>query len=335
MDTFRLTDIGNGERFWSFYANNVHYIPETDRFVKFDSVTGWSEIDGLRLTKDVVRDMYREANECTDDTLRKELGEWAHRCEHIGYQRSMLEEAKAFKKTSIHLFDADPHLISCNNGVVDLRTKKLMPHSPDQLHLKRANASYDPKPYPLIWINFLRDITGDNWQLINWLQVALGYSIMGLTEKHLFFVLYGNGRNGKGTLVDTVGYILNDYAYTALEFDAFLEKDQSNVRVKEAKSHLKGIRFAVAAESSNSTRWNTALIKKLTGENMLEGAKLNRGSFKFKSHAKVWFECNHLPANPDASTAMRERVKIVPLEEQFTGDEQIGTLREDLKKETD
>jgi phage/plasmid-associated DNA primase len=40
---------------------------------------------------------------------------------------------------SVEEFDVNNEFISCRNGIVNLRTMEIVPHAPDQLHLRRTN----------------------------------------------------------------------------------------------------------------------------------------------------------------------------------------------------
>jgi len=328
------TDNANAERFQRWHKDTVKYISEQKKWIIFKDKTGWQFADLFRLTRPVVRNIYKEAAACKDKEDRKKLSYWAAGSESRTYQRNMADIAKDFMNVSINAFDADDYAINCKNGVLDLRTKKLKDHSTDDLHLKRTNANYKEDAQCPRWIDFLFQIFDSNVELLNYIHVALGYSIMGLTKEHCFFLCHGNGRNGKGTLLETIGYVLGDYALTA-EFDTFLEKNISNVRVKEAKGNLKGKRFIIASETSDSTRFNEALIKTLTGGDKLVGAKLYGDNFEFEPTHTIWLACNHFPAIKDATIAMWERVKPVPFTKNFLGEEQDKQLKDTLRQECD
>jgi putative DNA primase/helicase len=66
-------------------------------------------------------------------------------------------------------------------------------------------------------------------RLIGFLQRAVGYSLTGDTSEHCFFLLYGTGRNGKGTFVETVQAMLGPYGKTA-EMSTFLARQTETVR---------------------------------------------------------------------------------------------------------
>jgi len=42
------------------------------------------------------------------------------------------------------MFDQDPHLFNCQNGVIDLRTGELQPHNRKHWMMKISPASYNP-----------------------------------------------------------------------------------------------------------------------------------------------------------------------------------------------
>src|SRR2546429_7055053 len=69
-------------------------------------------------------------------------------------------------------------------------------------------------PHPL-WTTFLRRVTGENDDLIGFLQRYLGYCTTGVTTEHVLVFLYGGGANGKSVFVNTVSKILGDYAVVA------------------------------------------------------------------------------------------------------------------------
>jgi putative DNA primase/helicase len=245
----------------------------------------------------------------------------------------------------IHIaeFDADPFLINCRNGVVDLRTKERLPHKPNKdildrrlLHLKKANANYDPKAQCPRWVQFLHEIFSGDTALINYVRSGLGYSTTGLIREHQFFLCHGTGRNGKGTLLDTVLYVLGDYARTA-DFEIFLlsRKELTDTRRKEAVGNLRGMRFVVASENKDSTQLNSALVKKLTGGDRLEGAKLYGDSFEFDPTHKLWLSGNHMPTITEGTDAIWGRVRPLPFLNRYVGKDDKTNLRDLLKAEAD
>lgn len=325
LKQYECDDIGNKDRFKDWHDGNARYIREQKKWVYYDN--GWHYADIFKLTEPVVRNIFREIAE----DPKQEKVNWAKLSQSKAYQRTILEYASSFMGISINFFDADPTLINCKNGVLNLETLELLPHAQDQLHLKQVNASYDAPASCDRWLSFLSDIFNGDTDLINYVHAALGYSIMGLSDEHLFFICYGSGRNGKGVLLDTVADVLGTYS-TTVEFETFLQKNMS-VRVLEAIGRLNGQRFITASETSNSSQLNEALIKRLTGSDTLVGTKLHGDAFEFRPTHTLWFACNHLPTIKDASVAMWQRVVVIPFTKTFLGEDQKKELKSILRTE--
>jgi putative DNA primase/helicase len=330
VQQYECDDIGNKDRFRDWHNGNAKFIREQKRWVYYDN--GWHYADIFKLTEPVVRNIFKEIAESPGGPTQETIN-WAKVSQSKSYQRTILEYASSFMGFSINDFDANPKLINCKNGVLNLESKELSPHSQGQLHLKQVSANYDDKAQCPRWIQFLFEIFNNDTELMKYIHIALGYSIMGLTKEHLFFLCYGNGRNGKGVLLETIADILGTYS-TTVEFETFLQR-QVSVRVLEAIGRLKGQRFITASETSNSTQLNEALIKRLTGGDTLVGTKLHGDSFEFKPTHTLWFACNHLPTIKDASLAMWERVIVIPFDKTFLGEQQEKDLKEIMKAEAD
>jgi putative DNA primase/helicase len=332
---FKCTDIGNAERFQDYYDSQVRYITERKQFFQFDENGGWKEADRYILAKDVVRDIHREAAECDDDRRRVEIGQWANSSESAAHQRNFLEIAASYMRLSVKDFDANPYVINCKNGIVNLKTREFYHHSPEHLHLNCTATEYHSNAQCPRWKSFLEEIYDGDEELIKWIQVACGYAILGLTKEHCFFLCHGVGRNGKGTFLETIQYVLGDYGHKT-NFETFLQKDKSsNVRAMEAQGDLRGKRFVIASETNDGTKFDAARIKELTGGDTLVGASLYSSKFQFKPTHTLWFACNHLPQIRDDTIAMWERVKTIPFNRMFLDDQQQKDLPEKLRNEAE
>ncbi len=141
----------------------------------------------------------------------------------------MVNLAKSEPDIPVHIsqFDADPWLLNCRNGTLDLRTGKLLPHHPGNLCTKTIPVAYDPDAKCPTWISFLRQVMAENRDLIKFLQRAIGYTLTGVTGEQVLFFLYGTGANGKSTFIETCRNLLGDYSQQA-DFDTFVTKKNGN-----------------------------------------------------------------------------------------------------------
>lgn len=170
-------------------------------------------------------------------------------------------------------FDRRPLLLACPNGVVDLQTGKLRPGRPDQYLLKATKVPYlglDAKAPT--FERFLEEIQPGRDATVAFLRRAFGYAITGLNVEHDFYCFYGpRGRNGKGTLIETIKEIMGPLASP---IPAEMLMDQGRVRSSAGPSpdmlDLCGLRLAWASETDRGSHFSAGVIKRLTGGDSLK-----------------------------------------------------------------
>ena len=89
-------------------------------------------------------------------------------------------------------------------------------------------------------------------ELIDYLQLALGYSITGEASEKAVFVAHGSGDNGKTTMLSVVRDLIREYA-TVVGLDLLTTRDESN-NVAAARAKLLGARFVSSSETEEGQR---------------------------------------------------------------------------------
>ena len=125
---------------------------------------------------------------------------------------------------------------------------------------KIANADYDPAADCPQWKQFIREIMNYKTDLVNFLQTAAGWALTGNIEEQTMFILYGSGANGKTTFLNTITYLLGDYAM-ATPTESFMKKngDQNTNDI----ARLRGTRFVTTTEAEQGRRLSEPLINNL------------------------------------------------------------------------
>ena len=123
-------------------------------------------------------------------------------------------------RATVDQWDSDDWILNTPTGIVDLKTGNLQPHEPNQ-HCTKITAAGPDGDCP-IFQEFLNDVTNGDRDLTEFIQRVMGYACTGSTREHALFFFYGTGANGKGTLLNTITSILNDYAVIA-NTDVFTE----------------------------------------------------------------------------------------------------------------
>src|SRR5690606_36203497 len=128
---------------------------------------------------------------------------------------SRLAQAHTDVQISPSELDGNSFLLNVQNGTIDLRDGSFRPHDRHDYLTRIAPIVYDADATCPTWDRFLDGVFAGDKDLIRFTQQALGYSMTGDITERCMFILYGGGRNGKSTLVETIGRILGDYAATS------------------------------------------------------------------------------------------------------------------------
>ena len=104
-------------------------------------------------------------------------------------------------------------VFGCKNGVIDLKTGDLRKGNPEDYIQKAAPTKWSGLTVRCpTWKSFLLDVFEGDRKIVDFIQRLLGYALIGKTTEHIFPILYGQGRNGKDTLLETIGQVLGPLA---------------------------------------------------------------------------------------------------------------------------
>lgn len=229
-------------------------------------------------------------------------------------------------------FDTDPMLLNVDNGVLDLRSRTLMPHSPKYLITHLANVTFDPSATAPTWGRFIYEVMGGDPEMIRFLQQVSGISITSDISEQFLCVHYGSGRNGKSSFLNAMSDLLGSYA-TPGPANLLIAKGQFGREPELLFDVLKGKRLVTASEADEGARFSEATAKRLTGGDRL----ITRGCFKDpKKVFPTWhmhIMVNHRPCVVGQDHAIWRRVKPIPWEQTFEGSREDTGLSKKLAKE--
>ena len=188
--------------------------------------------------------------------------------------------------------DADPWLLNVQNGTVDLRTGELRPHVSEDLQTKICHAEYHPGATSDRWERFLDDICDRNDALKSYLKRAVGCSLSGEENEKALFVLWGEGDTGKTTFIRAIMVVLGDYAIQA-ERNLLLQR--SHEAHPTGIADLLGRRLAICTEITKDQRFDSGLVKQLTGGDRLKARRMRQDFFEFDPTHTLWLACNDVP----------------------------------------
>ena len=284
-----LMAFDNAERTWYSY-NALYWIADTDCSVK-NVVSKTLSFVFAQLAKtshakeiDFINSL-ADPEKPTEDELKKikyfRLIEGVAKSRMIEiHSVSSVKRAIEFAEAGLCLgvrsdvWDRIPNLIGVKNGVIDLKTGKLVQPRFDQYIRTVAPVAFDENATCPIFLKSLMEIFAGDDSKLNYAKRVLGYAMTGMRTESDFLVWYGkNGRNGKEFFLDRIRNVLGDKL--AGPVDSELLMANKNNRSKNSSSEglmsLRGRRLAFASETNEGRSFDNAAMKSLSGDVTLSG----------------------------------------------------------------
>jgi putative DNA primase/helicase len=332
--TANLTDLGNAERLLATAGTDTRYVHAWNRWLIWDGTRWVLDNDGEIERRAVlaIRETYVAAAAVEDTKTRQGLVDHARKSESAGRIRAMVSLAENMPGVSVavNALDANPWLLNCLNGTIDLRTGELREHRREDLITKLAPVDYAPSATCPVFDRFLGRIMGDNLALIYFVQKAIGYALTGNMTEQVLFLLHGTGANGKSTLLETLRAMSGDYGRQT-DFTTFLQRSGDSVRNDLAR--LVGSRFVSAVEVEEGRRLSEAVVKQATGQDTISARFLFKEFFEFSPTFKVFLAANHKPQIRGTDHGIWRRIRLIPFQVCIPDAEQDRDLGEKLRAE--
>ena len=213
--------------------------------------------------------------------------------------------------------DQKPWLLPCKNGVINLKTGEREQGYQDSFLSKHGPLTLPEDWFESkcpVWEKFLDEIFLENDQLIHFVQRLLGLSLIGKVIEHIFIVLSGRGRNGKGVLCNTIHGVLGPLAG---QIRPEMMLDQGRIQSSAGPSPdimaLRGQRVSIASELDKHAKGSPAKIKMLSGGDMLCARNPNdKYEVNFQPSHTLFLQTNNDPHVPGDDFAFWERMIKIP-----------------------
>jgi putative DNA primase/helicase len=208
------------------------------------------------------------------------------------------------------------------SGLLDVRTRKLEPHTPEHLSPVQLPVRYDPKATALGWdaqakATFPADAyaAGIHWQIPAWLMVAH-------TGAQKAFMLTGEGGCGKSIFLRMLRRFLGGRNCATVSLHDLSEN-------RFAAADLIGKLANIFPDLLAKELEDTGLFRTITGEDATQRVERK---YKHAADANIFarmvFSANRTPVVIDATDAFFQRWWILPFSHQFRGTaEEIDSTR--------
>lgn len=282
---------------------NIVHIKQTDTMTRNDALTtplyGYNKKYGVYEVLDVNGDapLHNMIFNITDD-IEVPSGK-------------MSETLKYIKATAPVLPFIDTNIIAFKNALYDVEHDAVLEKSPSTVTTTRmTNVEYNPDLVEHDQLDtFMFNLFGgqeDDEDMMRFIYEVVGYCLVNNTFAQKFFILYGEGGNGKSSFLHLLTSLLTESNVSNI---ALIDIGASQFRLAEIVG-----KYANIGDDIESTDvLNTASLKKIvTGDTIIVEPK-HLKPYSYKPHAKLFFSCNTIPRIYDTSTGMKDRLVIIPM----------------------
>jgi putative DNA primase/helicase len=336
--TEERSDLGNAERLARLKGERLRFDHRRARWLVWGDHRWLPDSDGaaMRMAIAVARQQHLKSATIEDLNDQRAAVKWTLNSQ----SRKSLEAAMALAKNldpirdSGDQWDADPWLLGCPNGVLHLDTGEFRHGRPEDRITLQTGIDYNPDAECPRWLQFLDEVFGDDESLIDFVQMAVGYTLTGDTREEVLFLLHGQGSNGKTKFLGALEHVLGDYAATTPFTTLERHRDGARSTTNDLAA-LDGKRLVIASETGEGSRFDEQRIKALTGGDKIAARFLFKEFVEFRPAAKFWISVNHRPTVADDSYGFWRRVHLIPFNQTFEGDRRDLDLEAKLRAEAE
>lgn len=328
-------EAGMADLFGEAYRNNTRYCPQTKSWYTYEGGRWRLDQGGLLVSgkiKEFVRLMWLYCGEILDEEKRTAYEKLIAKMGDRRFRDRITKDAEEVLRIEAVEFDSHPNLINCLNGTYDLNTMTFREHRRDDFLTMQTAFEYDWQQGAKCprWEQFIEEVTCGDKDKADYLQRALGYSLLGSANEECMFILYGKTtRNGKSTLLGTIHHLLGDYASVSpVSIICKSDRAKNADSASPTLAALKGKRFVSMAESNQYGRLDEEMIKQLTGGEEISARRLYQEQTSFLPQFTLWLSCNDLPSVQDKSLFASDRVRVIEFTKHFSEAERDETLKE-------
>ena len=210
--------------------------------------------------------------------------------------------------------------VNCRNGVLNLVTGQLVPHSTSfgfQYVLPYDYVAGESSEYFLDW---LEQVMQSRDELMESVLDMMAYCLWPTYDDHLFTILTGEGSNGKSTLINILTALVgkentSSISLSQLSFNRF------------APSGLEGKLMNLSEESSGGEMGAAELnvIKNLSAGGKMRVERKGENGYDFQNRTKMVFSANKPPKFKEDGHAIKRRMLVIPFDHKFESpDDNVG-----------
>lgn len=212
--------------------------------------------------------------------------------------------------------DIDERYINLKNGLYNLKTRQLEPHTPKLYSTIQLNCEYQPENnYKPVFERYMSDLCSDREGQVDEAKKAVIQEYVGLILSNvkvyrvkICLVLWSIlGNSGKTQILNLAGELLG------MDKIANIPMQHMNEGSKFSMGSIVGKRLISIGDQTGSEIKDSAVFKQLTGGDLVKVEPKNKQPFYYTFPGGITVACNNLPTfTDDKGGHVFERLCVVP-----------------------
>ncbi len=206
--------------------------------------------------------------------------------------------------------------MACENGLLRIQDRALLPHGPGFFNLGSVPFAYDPAAQAPTWERFLAQVWPDDADAIAALQEWFGYVLSGRTDQQKILLIVGPSRSGKGTIARVLKTLVGK--------ENLAGPTLASLGTNFGLSTLVGKPLAVISDARLSGNDNSQVVERLltiSGEDTIDVDRKWREVWTGKLPTRLMMLSNELPHFGDSSGVIAKRFVLLSMRLSWLGKE--------------
>lgn len=323
------------------WGDHLRYAPQAKRWYYFEPATRqWDRLGPeasicTRIRDEIFNSLLTEeikaARDAGDEAREKAAAKFQLRC--LDGESAMLDKLLKNLTRTRELYvdendmDAMEEFIAVENGLVNLKTRDLVPNAPDALMVKYCNVRYDPSADCPTWRKCVSTWFGIE-EVARYMQKVLGKMLAGRPDEEAFYLLIGDGANGKSSFLETISEVMGGYSKALSDETVIGRKGTPASGHRADIVRLQGARFVYCSETGSGESFRAADLKRISGGDKISARGAYAAEVKeFPARFTLFIATNFAPNMQGADNAMRRRIRLIDFPHDFENDPKYRAMR--------
>ncbi len=250
------------------------------------------------------------------------------------FQNVTTDHKRTVPETAVN---SDENIINFRNGLLNLETMKLLPHSPDYKSTIQIDGEFVPETSEdmnelttkaPVFMQYLNDLANGDEQRTTLFLEIIGACLSNVSGYHFkkVFALIGASNSGKSVFINLIRLLIGAENCASIEFSRLDERFQS--------SAMYGKRLAYDADANYNAVGSNSTFMKVSGGDAIQFEVKGKSPFSAVYHGFILLAANEYPRfKGNLSQAAYNRLLTIPCDNPIPEEKQDKRLLEKLADE--